>query len=193
MTTRVSGGKPYFSATLSGRISTRRIASGGKLRSSRKLVTRWPLTSTTGIPPPPRPRPDPVCGLIRVSNSPTEVAPVDWMSASLSVAIGASTVSTWPLIVGAVTTMSLLRRSPLSSLTALSVTTCTVCDGASASLAWSAAGGSAAEATLCAKAGAAHKASGMATILCMKCCNSSVWPHPGTINCLIKLLQWRRG
>ena len=57
-TTRCSALNPYCRAVSSGKTSTRKMASDGKLRSSPKPETRRPFSRTTGCPPP-RPRPLP--------------------------------------------------------------------------------------------------------------------------------------
>ena len=105
-TTRWSGRNPYFSASSSGKIWTRRIASGGRSRNSRKLPMRWPLSRMTGGPPAPRPRPLPACGATAVRISATEDAPSPSISSADSSSMGGTSVSTEPRIRSAVTTIS---------------------------------------------------------------------------------------
>jgi hypothetical protein len=62
-----------LSATSSGRISTRWIASVGMSRISLKLEMRRPLSRTTGAPP--LPRPLVVCGLSSFNRSDTVETP----------------------------------------------------------------------------------------------------------------------
>ncbi len=110
MTTRRSGGKPNFCATSSGRTSTFSIASEGYERNSRKLPIRTPLIRNTGGPP--LPRDEEVSGSNAATRSAMEFAPYAAISSELSSSTGASTVSTRPLRLSPVTTISTFPSSP---------------------------------------------------------------------------------